>query len=166
MGFVLIALGAFIIIGIILTVYNCGDLVDTMFGGLLGGLIGVIPSFIIGGMISIMILGTSPMECKYTQELMAMKDNTSISGSFFLGTGRADSEMCYIYLVETDKGMHTKTLKQNGSYEVYIKCTDGTPYLEYWDAEEDFWRLPDESPYYVFYLPEGSVVNTYEIDLE
>lgn len=161
----------FIILGIIMIIVgiivysDCGDGTCAILGAMLGALIGLIPSFLIGGIISIALLGLAPMECKYTQDLIAMKDNTVISGSFFLGSGRIDSDMCYVYMIDTDKGMTTKTIKQATNH-VYIKHTDGQPYMEYWDGVDDPWRFADESAYYVFYLPEGSVVNTFEIDLE
>lgn len=138
---------------------------DGIVGALGASFLGLLPSFLIGGMLSLLILGGAPMECKYTENMVALKDNTSISGSFFLGCGNIDSEMTYVYAVETDKGIVTKTIEKD-RYDVYIKYTDGQPYVEYWDGEDDPWRLPSESAYYVFYVPEGSVINTYEIDLE
>lgn len=163
---VLIILGIFIIVGGVIS-YNDWDydVTSAVLGGLLSCVVGAIPALIIGGMISILALGMAPLECKYTQDLIAMKDSAVVSGSFFLGTGRVDSDMCYIYLAETDKGITPKTIKQ-ATNNVYIMYTDEQPHVEYWDKISDPWRLREESPYYVFYLPEDSVINTFEIDLE
>lgn len=163
---ILIIILIFGIVGALLVHWDCGDAIDKIFGFLIGCLVGLLPSLAIGFIISMTIFGAAPMEYKYSQDLIAMKDNTSISGSFFLGTGQIDSDLCYIYIVEADKGVTTKTIKQK-SNEVYIRYTDGQPYLEYWGPVNDPWRFPNESSYYVFYLPEGSVIsNVYEIDLE
>lgn len=163
---ILIMIGAFAILGGILTWLNWRELDMSIFAAFFTSLVSAIPCFLIGGIISMYVFGPAPMECKYKQELVAMKDTSTVSGSFFLGTGRVNSDMCYIYLVDTDKGLTTKTLKQK-SNEVYIKYTDGQPYLEYWSGVDDLWRLQSEFPYYIFYLPDGSVINNvYEIDLE
>lgn len=163
MYIILIVLALFVIGGACLAYYD--EFIDAIFGGLMGGLVGLIPSFIIGGIISILIFGTAPCELQYQQNLVAMKDNTAITGSFFLGTGHIDSKMNYVYAVETDKGIMTKTLEQK-SNTVYIQYTDGQPYMEYWAGTSDGWRMPETSAYYIFYLPEGTVINTFEIDLE
>lgn len=162
---ILIILLIFVILGIIIS-YKCeGDLDNIWFGAIVGMLLGLIPSVFIGGIISIQLFGTIPLECSYSQNLVALKDNSSISGSFFLGYGDINSEMNYVYAVESEKGITTVTIDQD-KYKVYIKYTDGQPYVEYWDAPEDLWRLSAEYPYYVFYIPNGSVINAYEIDLE
>ena len=38
-----------------------------------------------------------------TKELYALQDNNEISGSFFLGSGRIDEEMYYVYIVKEDR---------------------------------------------------------------
>lgn len=163
---ILIVLGFFTFGGALIGFICFRDLSNTAFYSFMGIAIGLIPSWIIGTLISTLIFGTAPQQLTYTYDLIAMRDDTSIHGSFFLGTGRIDSEMCYVYLIDTEKGMTTKTLKQKDN-EVYIKYTDGQPYMEYYGSNHDLWRIPEGDSYYIFYLPEGSIVNNiYEIDLE
>lgn len=163
MYIVLIVLALFVIGGACLA--YCDSFGDIIFGGFMGALIGAIPAYLIGGIISIMIFGTAPCELQYKQDLIAMKDNTVISGSFFLGSGNINSKMNYVYAIETDKGIMTKTLEQKTN-TVYIQYTDSQPYMEYYSGTSDGWRMPETSSYYIFYLPEGTIINTFEIDLE
>ena len=103
------------------------------------------------------------------QKLYALSDGNEIEGSFFLGSGSIDDNMKYVYIVEIeDKGYKMKTLGVN---HAYINYTDETPTLVTISYVFDnnilnFFAVPFESHEYIFNIPEGSITNSYIIDME
>lgn len=114
----------------------------------------------------------------YTIPIAAMKDATAINGRIggsFIRSGYINQEIVYRYMVKTDKGLSQETIKG----KVYINYTDGPPHIEVINkrySEEkarnlvELFLLNDyPAMYYVsynVYVPEGSVVQEFEIDME
>lgn len=103
------------------------------------------------------------------QKLYALSDRNGVEGSFFLGSGSIDDNMKYVYIVEVeDKGYKMETL---GINYVYINYTDETPTLVtvtyiFDNNILNFFAVPFKSHEYIFNIPEGSITNSYVIDLE
>ena len=108
----------------------------------------------------------------YTQTeipLIALKDNSTIDGSFFLGCGSVESETQYSYAIDTEFGIEIKTL--SADEKIYFKYDEGTPALitskPVYSTLAEWISMPFDSIIYTFRIPnKGSIINEYEIDLE
>lgn len=126
----------------------------------------------IGGFIGfIFALAIIPSDTKQvitTNNLIALKDTSTLQGSFFLGTGSIDGEMKYTFYYETDNGFK---LRQLSNYRVTIKY-DGHPRIETitkvkTDAFINHFSLfCGKIPEYIIYVPENTISNNFNLDLE
>ena len=104
-------------------------------------------------------------------ELVAMKDNSTINGNFFLGSGSINEDQYYFYLEQTNKGIQKKKVKaDHNTYLNYIE-NDDTPYLliQKTRCENDIIYALSHKCYdveYYFYIPDGSITNEFSVDLE
>lgn len=104
-------------------------------------------------------------------ELIALKDGTAASGSFFLGTGSIDGKLYYYYLEETPKGIQSKKLAADDNVYLHYTEENTPPILKMVKTrpESDFiyflgsWSTLLE---YHFYVPHSAVTNEVMIDLE
>lgn len=143
-----------------------GDGIPVWYRAFTGMFYGVFPALLIGGIISVLFFGYADMECKYSQELIPLKEASSTSEAVFLVSGQSDSHPCYIYMVETDQGLKQIEVMQLIS-NVYIRHTNkDKAYVGHWDREFDIWRILSKPPYYVFYLPKGSTIDIYDMNIE
>lgn len=107
----------------------------------------------------------------YTQTetpLVALKDNSTIDGSFFLGCGNIGSKTQYSYAIDTEFGIEIKTLSANE--KIYFKYDEGAPALitskPVYSTLAKWLSVPYDRPVYTFRIPEGSIINEYQVDLE
>ena len=117
------------------------------------------------------IVGSFFKPVSYTQTetpLIALKDNSTINGSFFLGCGNVDSKTQYSYAVDTEFGIEIRTLSENN--KIYFKYDKGAPALiksePVYSTLAEWLSAPWYDPIYTFRIPEGSIINEYQIDLE
>lgn len=104
-------------------------------------------------------------------ELIALKDGSAASGSFFLGTGSIDEKLYYYYLEETPKGIQSKKLAAGDNVYLHYTVENTPPTLKTIKTrpESDFiyflgsWLTFEE---YHFYVPHSAVTNEVMIDLE
>ena len=118
------------------------------------------------------ILDCNPPELSYelieTKEIYALEDNITHGGRYFLGSGTANGDAAYFYVVEEDFGLKTKS--KDTDY-AYVKYTDETPSVEYYNVEFKslFYRwITLWGPYDIcrFKVPEGSVTSNINVDLQ
>ena len=107
----------------------------------------------------------------YTQTetpLIALKDNSTINCSFFLGCGNVDSKTQYSYAINTEFGIEIKTLPADK--KIYFKYDEGVPALitskPVYSTLAEWLSAPCYDPIYTFRIPEGSIINEYKVDLE
>ena len=154
------------------------------FLGILGSVIG----FLFANLISVLVCGlVIPMaadavgakqsiEKVEVTPLYALKDNSNLSGTFFLGSGSVDETDYYYYVIrEEGKGYYVqKKAINNYIYLDYLNsedCEYDEPCLVYYHNQWDnkilrFFAWSPEN-WYTFYVPEGSIIeNYYEVDLE
>ena len=117
------------------------------------------------------IVGAFFEPVSYTQTetpLIALKDNSTINGSFFLGCGNVDSKTQYSYAVDTEFGIEIRTLSENN--KIYFKYDEGAPALiksePVYSTLAEWLSVPYDRPVYTFRIPEGSIINEYQVDLE
>lgn len=100
--------------------------------------------------------------------IIALKDNQNINGSFYIMGGYVDEDLYYYYATETEFGYKTEKIKADNAY---IKYTDGETHIEKYDGDfvnrrRYFWGFPMCSSRYIIYVPEGTITNEFDIDLE
>ena len=144
--------------------WDGAELILTLFlSAVIGVAIAVIPSI---------IFDCKPPELSYelveTKEIYALEDNITHGGRYFLGSGTANGDAAYFYVVEEDFGLKTKS--KDTDY-AYVKYTNETPTVEYYDAEfkNPFYRwITLWGPYNIcrFNVPEGSVTSNINVDLQ
>lgn len=188
MGFsIIITLGLFILLFIAgsgitygLKYVDVDDICEGFLLGLLGIATGLLISLFVCGLIIPGIAMANDAETVITGEeatkLYALKDNSGVSGSFFLGCGSVETDN-YIYYITYEDGKGYEVKNQSSNYNVYIdyltnenckyedpvkveySCKFKNPILNFLTWGPDGWTT--------FYVPEGSVLeNYYSIDLE
>lgn len=131
--------------------------ISSLFGIMLGALV----SFFI------------PSQMKEVVEvynLESIKDNSSISGSFFLGSGSINGSMKYCCYIE-ENGVYK--MFTSDVYNSSIKYTDDKPVVEKisyvkTDAFINYFSnsLKRFENKYVYKVPKGSIMNNYNLDAE
>lgn len=168
-----IILGIIAIIGF--SIYYCIDnswagfddcafivFVISLFGSMTTILLVLISSGIMSGNV----------EFEYTKieetNIIALKDNIGMEGHFYITGGYVGSELYYYYATETEFGYKTEKVKAE---LVYIKETNETPRIERYkgdfaNSRNELWGIPLCNDRYIIYCPEGTVCESFLIDLE
>lgn len=104
-----------------------------------------------------LLVGVWVYDTKDTRvELASLKDSSSVSGRFFLGSGVIDSSSVYRYY-QKDNGAYT--LETVYAEDARI-IEDGDPHLVVTTAVPSIPLIAavvDHSPFYTFHVPEGSI---------
>lgn len=166
------------IIGIVVTIgtviYWIWD--DTFFGigeTILMGFLILIAALMGSLLLTVISTAVAEVEADKTYsvtediDIYALQDNITTDGSFFLGSGHIDDELKYFYVAKTELGY---TVKNIDADQAYIQYTDGRCHIEKQSYTFDNWfvrlitvPLTDR---YIIYIPEGSIVNNYSVDLK
>lgn len=114
----------------------------------------------------------------FTQDLQALSDNTGVHGNFFLGSGTLDSVPAYYYYERRDDGSFYQWYVYAGNASI-VETSDTPHVVRTCQNNNSFghwviWPLPMSNYDYtcspddpaVFYVPEGSVTNSFNLDLE
>ena len=170
-----------IIGGFIIGFFGCyGDFGEGILGALVGFVCAALISLILCGLLIPAIAEAEGanyvVEQTDVKPIYALKDNSSISGSFFLGTGSIDEDDYYYYVTrEEGKGYIVNRIMVGGStYLEYLTtedCEYKEPCLVYfytkWESKTLRFFAWSPSNWRTFYIPEGSIIeNYYEVDLE
>ena len=127
-------------------------------------LVGVLIAY---GLNVICYLPSDKLELQETQKLYSLKDNTYLSGYGNFISVRVEEEDKYTYMIVNEDGTYSK--KTIESDNVKIKEIDNCeePILEVYmcKSRKYFWSAYWED-HYCFVVPKGTVVNTFDIDLE
>lgn len=162
-----------VILSIIISIIVFIDSYTPIYDMTIFTLVGTIAAGAITGIITISACALdAPTERTVVSstDLRALKDNSSITGHTFLGSGGVDNTLQYYYLIEEKgKGIVMQKQDANYSYLNYIP-TGETPRVEH--VHEDFTNpilrffTFKKNCYYSFYIPEGSIDELYQVDLE
>ena len=128
---------------------------------LLGGIIGLI--------LSLFVMLALPMDTEiktYTYNIEALQDNSSISGSFFLGSGSIDGSMKYVFYYEDDGGFKMKQIDYD---KAIIKYSSEIKVIKYKEEPTDniiniFAVDICFSEKYEIFVPKGTIKNNYNLD--
>ena len=165
----------FVITGIIVillvgyTIYweeGIGTVILTIIGGIvIGALIRGILAFFIGGVISnnsdIMI-----DTIESNNEIIALTDN---SQTYLYRSADKNNNIRYNYMIKTERGYLTQSVLANRAY--IIETDDKAPSVETHQItyKSKFLRkhfFNDNAPYYYIYVPKGTIIGGFTIDLQ
>ena len=143
---------------------------ETLFGSGGTAILVFLASILIMLVIS-MMWSEKPVEKKYSNEydIVALQDNLGAAGNFFLGSGYIDNELSYTYMHYVEGcGYKAETVEASNAY---VEFTDEQPYVSVVKYRfKDNWRnyitIPYNSEDIFFYVPEGSILQNYNIDLK
>jgi len=108
-------------------------------------------------------------ELKSTNEIVALQDKNSVIGHFFLGSGSIDGDMKYVFMSKEQNGFRMESFDANEAIVVY---SDDKKIERY---ESEFknqtlkklfgqpWFADSE---YKIYVPDGTIQNSYNVDLK
>jgi len=145
-----------------------GDVVSvimTLIAGFIGAGIGIIIAIGIG------VFLPSEYVLDNQIEIVALKDNRSIEGDFFLGCGSINSEFYYFFYKKEKDGSltfdkiaansHTKIYEEerkDGMIEIFEK--------RFIKESHYIFGVPFDSPKCKIHVPKGSVLRQFELDLK
>lgn len=137
------------------------------FLGIIGG--GIL-GLAIGMTISLFIPAISKVETK-TYNMAAIQDNSSVKGSFFLGSGSINGTMKYVYYYMEDSNSYR--MNQVDYDKAKVIYSSEPPKVIIYHLTEDVNTLRSkfntggllrETEWYEFYIPKGSIQNNFTLD--
>jgi hypothetical protein len=164
----------FIITTVVFLIVNYKDLGCDSFLELLRILILSFLQGLSGGFVGFLVALCLPMDYKtqeYNKNIVSLKDNTSIKGHFFLGTGHIEGSMKYVFYVENnDKSYSMNILEFDKARIKYsenkpkLKITQTTPIKKQWNN----WAIDLSSikTIYLIEVPTGTIKNDFQLDSE
>lgn len=170
-GFIiLIVLAIGIAIWTAYEVYYGFDLGGTLLLSALYSLVAGIIWFIVGIGCIASPIETYPAPESEKVEIYSLADGNLVEGRHcFLGSGYIDEELQYTFVVKDELGY---TVEQVKAKNCYVKYTQEVPYAlplyKKYGAFAKFWLGDDTASTdgYIFYLPEGTIIQEYNIDLK
>lgn len=99
--------------------------------------------------------------------IVALEDNMASNGTFFLGTGTVKDSIHYYYMIETERGYKIQDIAASNAYIKYdtnprIVIENGCGFKHWYN---NIWAFPVRT-HYTIYVPEGTILNNYNIDLK
>lgn len=158
-----------VVFGIVISVNDYATFWEGVGNTCLLILLFVMPATLLGA-VSSEIADEYAAKTYYVEEdidIYALQDNLTTDGRFFLGSGHIDDELKYFYVQKTDVGY---TVRNVDADESYIQYTSDRCHLEKQAYHFDNWFIDwiafPKGYRYVFYIPDGSIINNYAIDLK
>ena len=117
---------------------------------------------------SVAVIFPQTCEKSSTEHIIALNDSTGVNGrAGFLGSGYVEDELYYYYMTDTKEGFQAKKIKAE---DTYVRYSD-EPIVETYTATNFKNKLPwlialPIKSFYIVYIPEGSIIENYRIDLE
>lgn len=98
-------------------------------------------------------------------EIYSLRTSNDLSGTFVLGTGSVSSKTKYYVVIKTNLGYKIKDIDASVAYILYTK---DKPHLEIYShkgykTSKARWFATGATTYYKIYVPEGSIIENYEI---
>lgn len=106
--------------------------------------------------------------------IYAFSDNVTLGGRVYLMGSRLEGNLCYYYVANSTYGQKVYKVNSSNTYLNYIPENE-TCYMEKYEKvyNDTFWNklliprmLNFSEPYYVVYIPQGSVSTEFQVDLQ
>lgn len=105
-----------------------------------------------------------PDEPYAVEEIAALSDNNMTNGKFYMRSGYIESDLYYQYIVELNSGGYkTKKIKADTATIFY---DDDNCRVEWYEKTRSWLYWSESEVYKQVYIPEGSLTDTYSIDLQ
>lgn len=114
----------------------------------------------------------------YKQEsqwnIYAFSDNVTVSDRVYFMSAQVEGNLCYYYLANSSHGQMVYKIASSNTYINYIPENE-TCYIQKYERvfNDTFWNkffipriFSPTDCYYVAYIPEGSVSNEFQVDLQ
>ena len=98
-------------------------------------------------------------------KIYSLRTSNDLNGTFVLGTGTVKTTTKYYVVIKTNIGYQIKDIDASVAYILYTK---DQPHLETY-SHKDYktskarWFTTGATTYYKIYVPEGSIIENYEI---
>jgi len=154
-----------IIIGFISIVFNvdCDNKKEWIFGKFL------LITFII--MLAIFIFGMHKMcnapitwEITATESIVSLNDNNMTNGKFYVRRGYINEDLWYQYMVDVGGGGYVANKVPSNGTTVYH--TEVFPRCEWYRVSQKWWIFEQWKTNWKLYVPEGTIGNDFNIDLQ
>ena len=119
--------------------------------------------FIIGSSICANTEWNIPNEPYAVEHIMALNDNNMVNGRFYLRRGYIEEDLYYQYMVKLGNGGF-KANKVKSSYTTLFYDNDNYR-VEWYKKTRSWLYFTEEEQYWEIYIPEGSLVDDYTVDL-
>ena len=98
-----------------------------------------------------------------THEIVALNDSNKIGGMFYCRRGYIEEKLYYQYMRRSGSGFKTGKVKADDTTLYYA---DDDYRVEFYMKTKEWWIFHDEAYCYEIYIPEGSIAEDYQIDLQ
>jgi hypothetical protein len=100
-------------------------------------------------------------------ELVALQDNITTQGSFFLGSGSVDGELKYFFYEKSGQGFKSRSVHSDG---VILVESDEARYQEWLKKDDKWWYwvfvLSGSEQKKIIKIPKGTILSNYNLDLK
>ena len=165
-------IGLVVCIVVIIYIFGdgCWDLLEKFLASLMTLFFAFLLSFSVLylGSVCISFIADVEYEIASDTQIIALKDNQNVGGSFYIMGGYVNEDLYYYYATETEFGCKVEKIKSENSY---IKYTDGNTHIEKYKPKfvNEFaylFGLPVQPSRHIIYCPKGTVTNEFRVDLE
>lgn len=132
--------------------------IGLFYGGTIGGF---------GGLAVAGIVPSTTVDTHQTFNIENLQDNSSVSGSFFLGMGPIDGTMNYVYYYSTGEGFKMAVVPYS---KAVIKYSSNKPHVDVLTKtqteQSKKWSILNcRKPHkYIIYVPKGTIQNNFQLD--
>lgn len=98
------------------------------------------------------------------ERIVSLTDSNMVNGKIYLRKGYFSEDLYYQYMVKLNGGgFKANKVKASGTILYYA---DSNYRVEWYTMRKQYWYLSEEKTYWKIYIPEGSITDTYSVDLE
>lgn len=100
--------------------------------------------------------------------IVSLEDNMKQQGKFFLGSGTTNGQLYYYFVLKTEHGFKVENISAKDAYirydsqpRIVIKKVTGFKNWYHY-----IWAIPLKTSQNIIYVPEGTIIGNYNIDLQ
>lgn len=168
-----------IIIAIIFTIVTYWLSYEELIGAFIGFLMGILVGFLVAWVIGVVAYDNSRIEVVKTTPLVSLADGSQINGRFsgglFLSSGYINQKPSFTWYETSGDNTYVRKGAKASVSSVHYILDDAKPYYTISkeidsDGDEFFkpWGINDDPRWpkksYDFYVPKGSIVESYVLD--
>ena len=98
------------------------------------------------------------------EHIVALGDSNMINGTVYMRRGYIDEDLWYQYMVKVDGGGFVANKVRSDSAVLYY--SDGDYRVEWYEKHRGWLWFTSDANYYKIYIPEGTIVDDFTVDLK